>query len=271
MKKSTQKIFFIAILSSLTVNILFFLFLPKLTSLSREIHANENLKKIESHKINTIFDKRANNDFKKDKSIVKEKSETSISPEKKIIRHQNSINEIKTPIIPIPDIVISNKNEVLDPGSISDIMIANSKIDNQNEGNAKNINKIDLNDNIVKKEFKSSENSGEIMSPKIQSQNVNKKYVYKESEVEVLPQRLDTSKPIYPAAARRANISGYVKLEFTVDLNGRAVDIVIIESKPKKIFDSSAFSAAENWRFIPAYKSGQKVESRNTLRIDYKP
>jgi TonB family protein len=55
--------------------------------------------------------------------------------------------------------------------------------------------------------------------------------------------------PVYPFKARRKQINGFVRLEFSVDDSGRAKDIEVIEAQPAEVFEKSAISALEKWVF----------------------
>lgn len=55
--------------------------------------------------------------------------------------------------------------------------------------------------------------------------------------------------PVYPFKARRKHINGFVRLEFSVDEKGRAIDIEVVEAQPAEIFEKSAITALEKWVF----------------------
>ncbi len=55
--------------------------------------------------------------------------------------------------------------------------------------------------------------------------------------------------PVYPFKARRQLIDGFVRLEFSVDQSGHAMDIRVVDAHPAEIFEKSAISALEKWVF----------------------
>ena len=55
--------------------------------------------------------------------------------------------------------------------------------------------------------------------------------------------------PIYPFKARRQRLEGHVRLEFSVNESGKAENIVVVDAQPADIFEKSAISALEKWRF----------------------
>jgi protein TonB len=76
--------------------------------------------------------------------------------------------------------------------------------------------------------------------------------------------------PVYPAAALRNKISGWVELEFTIAPNGAVRDVAIVGSEPRGVFESAASDALAEWRFRPRVVNGQPVaqRSRITMRFD---
>lgn len=82
-----------------------------------------------------------------------------------------------------------------------------------------------------------------------------------EVQVDQKPSILRSPDPKYPEAARRANREAVVIVEFTVDVNGKAIDIKVPEPKGFG-FDEAAIDAIERWRFTPAKKGGESVPMR---------
>jgi TonB family protein len=69
------------------------------------------------------------------------------------------------------------------------------------------------------------------------------------------PARMATVRPVktvnprYPIYARSRAVEGWVKLSFTVDENGKAKGIRIVEASPIQIFDRVAEKALQKWKF----------------------
>ena len=82
-----------------------------------------------------------------------------------------------------------------------------------------------------------------------------------EVQVDEKPRILRSPDPKYPEAARRANRETVVMVEFTVDVDGKPIDIKVKEPKGFG-FDEAAIEAIERWRFIPAKKGGESVPMR---------
>jgi len=65
--------------------------------------------------------------------------------------------------------------------------------------------------------------------------------------------------PIYPAAARKAKIEGFVVVEFSVAADGSTADRRVVEASPAGIFDSAALAAVEKFRYKPRVVDGAPV------------
>lgn len=76
--------------------------------------------------------------------------------------------------------------------------------------------------------------------------------------------------PAYPIQAARNQISGYAVVEFTVSPDGSVDDPHVIDSSPRRVFDSAAVQAVRRSRFKPALKDGKPVASTLRRRIDFK-
>lgn len=76
--------------------------------------------------------------------------------------------------------------------------------------------------------------------------------------------------PEYPLQAARNQTSGYAVVEFTVSASGAVEDPHIVESSPRRVFDSAAIEAVKRSRFDPALKDGQAVPAVLQRRIDFK-
>lgn len=75
--------------------------------------------------------------------------------------------------------------------------------------------------------------------------------------------------PMYPNEARRAGITGYVRLQLTIAPDGSVRAAKVIESKPKGLFDASAVTAVLKWRFKPKVVDGVPVDYVATQRIAF--
>ena len=76
-----------------------------------------------------------------------------------------------------------------------------------------------------------------------------------------------TVAPDYPASARRDGIEGYVVVRLSIDIKGRVQSVIVVDSEPMGIFDSSARNAARRFEFVPARLNGQAVPTHIEKKI----
>lgn len=76
--------------------------------------------------------------------------------------------------------------------------------------------------------------------------------------------------PAYPIEAARNQTSGYAVVEFTVSPDGSVENPHVIESSPRRVFDSAAVQAVRRSKFKPALKDGKPVASTVRRRMDFK-
>ncbi len=95
------------------------------------------------------------------------------------------------------------------------------------------------------------------------------KQTYEMDEIDNPLTPLAKAPPIYPLRAKRRNLEGWVKVRFLVTEEGFVDKVEILESKPKKIFDSSVVRCVTTWRFSPGTVEGTPVKTwaRTTIRF----
>jgi len=74
-------------------------------------------------------------------------------------------------------------------------------------------------------------------------------------------------KPAYPAAARRANETGNVRLSFLIDVDGKVLDSKIERSSGSRRLDEAARTGLSLCRFKPATLNGRP--ERTWGRVEY--
>jgi len=86
---------------------------------------------------------------------------------------------------------------------------------------------------------------------------------------EVMAERVTHKiEPIYPEAARQANIQGVVVLDTVIGLDGTVVDVRPI-SGPDEL-TPAAVDAVKWWRFQPYLVNGQAVQVKTRLAVDFR-
>ena len=66
--------------------------------------------------------------------------------------------------------------------------------------------------------------------------------------------------PEYPPRALSRGIEGYVIVQFTITATGMVRDVIVVDAKPKGMFDQAAVRAVERWRYNPKVEEGVAVE-----------
>jgi len=75
---------------------------------------------------------------------------------------------------------------------------------------------------------------------------------------------LKSISPVYPSLAKRRGIEMEVKVNFTIDRSGKVKDIIFTQQSKLVYFKSAIRSAIRKWRFSPATKNNQTIESKMT-------
>ena len=81
--------------------------------------------------------------------------------------------------------------------------------------------------------------------------------------------RTKTVAPSFPESARKAGLSGWVEVTFTVTEKGEVTDVNVRNSSPENVFDDSAMKAVKQWRFEPPLRDGQPTRQRSMARLKF--
>lgn len=82
------------------------------------------------------------------------------------------------------------------------------------------------------------------------------------------PEVLVRVPPEYPVRARLAGQRGFVEVQFSLNADGKPVEVEIVDSRPRRVFDRAALRAIRQWRFDPTSMARSDVE-RVTQRFDF--
>lgn len=74
--------------------------------------------------------------------------------------------------------------------------------------------------------------------------------------------QLKSVDPVYPSLAKRKGIEIEIKVNFTIDEKGQVKDIKFAQQSRVNYFKSSIRAAIRKWRFLPAKKNEQAIESQ---------
>jgi len=79
------------------------------------------------------------------------------------------------------------------------------------------------------------------------------------------------SKELYPEKARQEGITGFVDIQFMVNVDGKASDFIVLEENPKGYgFSKVAMEAVKNLEFAPAKKNGKPIPATSNVRLKFK-
>ncbi|MCK5832009.1 MAG: energy transducer TonB [Methylococcales bacterium] len=85
------------------------------------------------------------------------------------------------------------------------------------------------------------------------------------------PQAYFRVNPRYPLKAVKQRIEGYVKINFTVNEKGLPININIVKSRPKGVFERVAVDALKHWRFQRLEVNGvPQVQKKGTEVFKFK-
>lgn len=76
--------------------------------------------------------------------------------------------------------------------------------------------------------------------------------------------------PNYPIKEQRNKVEGWVKVEFVVNELGNAVNIKIIDSKPKHVFNQETIRAIRKSKFKPLIVDGKAISQTAVQVIEFK-
>lgn len=80
---------------------------------------------------------------------------------------------------------------------------------------------------------------------------------------------LNNPVPEYPSHAKRWKMQGTVRLAVSVSADGNAKSVEVAESSGFAILDASAKKAVSGWKFIPAKRGNQPVESNVIVPLTF--
>lgn len=73
--------------------------------------------------------------------------------------------------------------------------------------------------------------------------------------------------PVYPVEALQWRREGFALIEFTVTIRGTVTNMSVVESKGHKSFERAALEAVKFFRYAPAVKDGELVETQGVRNL----
>ena len=94
---------------------------------------------------------------------------------------------------------------------------------------------------------------------------------YPARDLDIYPHALNPIRPVYPQAAREAQVAGSVTLLVLIDEAGRVVGTSVEDAAPGGVFEQVAQQAVAISAFYPAQKDGRAVRSRILVKLEFDP
>ncbi len=81
------------------------------------------------------------------------------------------------------------------------------------------------------------------------------------------PTKIKDVKPVYPAIARSARVTGVVTIEATIGPDGKVIDAQVVKSVP--MLDQAALDAVQQWEYTPPMVNGKPTSVIVTVTINF--
>jgi TonB family protein len=78
-----------------------------------------------------------------------------------------------------------------------------------------------------------------------------------------------TPDPVYPPAAFRQGLGGWVEVEYTVNERGATTDVAVVAAEPRGVFDDAAVAAVAGWKYRPRVVNGRPVAQRTSVTLQF--
>jgi protein TonB len=88
-------------------------------------------------------------------------------------------------------------------------------------------------------------------------------------DASVDPRFADRLQPDYPAAERRADVSGIVRVRVLIGTDGRVKAVERVAAASDGLFEATRRQALSRWRFRPATRDGAAVESWKAMTVRF--
>ena len=96
----------------------------------------------------------------------------------------------------------------------------------------------------------------------------NPPLLFPSAETSSKPALLKSASPIYPATARAQNVSGEVKIDALIDVNGNVSSVKIISGPA--LLHQSALDAVKQWKYEPAQLNGKPTPVHVVVTVHFR-
>ena len=85
--------------------------------------------------------------------------------------------------------------------------------------------------------------------------------IFESFQLDQAPRPVVKTPPTYPFKAREQGTEGVVQVKILVREDGGVGEVLVLDSRPKDVFDDAVLAAVPQWRFEPGVIDGKKVTS----------
>jgi TonB family protein len=83
----------------------------------------------------------------------------------------------------------------------------------------------------------------------------------------LLPKLVHSAPAVYPDAARKAKVSGTVKMHLVVDVNGKVIRVTVKDGDPRLV--KAAEDAVRKWEFKAPRVDGKPIQSEIDAEVSF--
>jgi protein TonB len=103
------------------------------------------------------------------------------------------------------------------------------------------------------------------------TQGISKEnFVFESYELDQTARPMVKTPPVYPYKARQDGVEGVVQVKIKVLQDGSVGEVLIVDSRPKDVFDDAVLAAVPRWRFEPGKVGGKPVTSWVVTALHFK-
>lgn len=84
-------------------------------------------------------------------------------------------------------------------------------------------------------------------------------FVFEAYELDQPPQVIMRVPPVYPYKARERGTEGVVQIKLLVNTDGTVGEVLILDARPRDIFEEAVLKAVPQWKFRPGKIDGEPV------------
>lgn len=93
----------------------------------------------------------------------------------------------------------------------------------------------------------------------IGASGAGEKFVFEAFELDEQPRPIAKVPPVYPYKAREQGIEGIVQIKMLINIDGTIGDLIIIDARPRNLFEEAVLKTVPRWKFSPGKIEGKPV------------